>query len=257
MDMKNKDFFYLESKYFIAGKDMNEPQENTNTVQFEPLINYESIICVRFLDNPQKINAACIGVHFTSNNEVYIHAYSDTHTRAILQPGVTFVINFSECFYEFVIAGLKTKGIDERVDELPISAYRDDFSVPVLKSSWCAVECEVIPMPSKILSKPECRRREAPNIRAKIKSIHTFHYPHIFNNRSMNLAIEALIYATRIPLYEKYSKEYKESLTSYLTIKKKITEWRDMDRFEESFTVIDNFLIDRNVKVQELFDFSH
>ncbi len=233
---------------------MNPSNQKEDRVQFEPLINYESILCAKFPDQLDKVNAACMGVHFTSNNEVYIHAYSDTHTRSILQPGVQFVINFSENFYEYVIAGLKTRGINERVDELPPSAFREDFSNPVLKSSWCAVECEVIPMPSNILLKPECRRRETPNIRTKIISIQTFRFPMIFNNRSMNLALEALVYATRIPLYEKYSKNYKESLSGYVAIKRKITEWRDMIRFKDGFEVMDSYLIGKNVKAQELFD---
>ena len=224
-------------------------------LKFEPFINYESIVCSFFPNTNKKINAACMGVHFTSTNEVYLHAYEGTHTKTILVPGITFSINFSENFYEYVIAALRRKNHEEMIDELPKKSFRKLEPIPILNSAWCAVICEVIKMPPKMISKPSCRRREDPNIRSKILSVEVYRLPKIFNNRSMNLAIEALILSTRIPLYEPTSKEYGESIKNYINIKKKLIDWRDMDRFHDSFEVMDNYLLEYKVKPQDLFDF--
>lgn len=68
----------------------------------------------------------------------------------------------------------------------------------------------------------------------------------------MNLSIEALILVTRIPIYEKYSKEFNDTLKIYNIIKRKIISWRDMERFHQSYELMDNYLIENGVKPQEL-----
>ena len=224
-------------------------------LEFEPFINYESIVCSFFPNTDRKINAACMGVHFTTTNEVYLHVYEDTHTKSILTPGTKFSINFSEDFYEYVIAALRRKNHEELIDELPKNSFQKLEPAPILKSAWCAVICQVIKMPLALKSTPNCRRRESPNIRAKILSVEVYRLPKIFNNRSMNLAIEALIISTRIPLYNPISKEYSESINGYINIKKKLIYWQDMDRFHDAFEVMDNCLLSHKVKPQDLFDF--
>ena len=224
-------------------------------LEFEPFINYESIVCSFFPNTDKKINAACMGVHFTTTNEVYLHAYEDTHTKSILTPGTKFSINFSEDFYEYVTAALRRKNHEELIDELPKNSFKKLDPVPILKSAWCAVICQVIKMPLALMSTPKCRRRESPNIRSKILSVEVYRFPKIFNNRSMNLAIEALILSTRIPLYNPISKEYSESINNYINIKKKLIYWQDMDRFHDAFEVMDNYLLNHKVKPQDLFDF--
>jgi len=224
-------------------------------IEFEPFINYESIVCSFFPETNKKINAACMGVHFTATNEVYLHAYEDTHTKSILTPGTKFSINFSEDFYEYVIAALRRKNHEEFIDELPKNSFKKLESVPILKSAWCAVICQVIKMPPALKSTPKCRRRESPNIRSKILSNEVYRLPKIFNNRSMNLAIEALIISTRIPLYDPISRNYNESIKNYINIKKKLIDWQDMDRFHDGFEVMDNYLLNHKVKPQDLFDF--
>jgi len=224
-------------------------------LEFEAFINYESIVCSFFPNTDKKINAACMGVHFTTTNEVYLHAYEDTHTKSIFTPGTKFSINFSENFYEYVIAALRRKNHEELIDELPKNSFQKLEPVPILKSAWCVVICQVIKMPPALKSIPKCRRRESPNIRSKILSVEVYRLPRIFNNRSMNLAIEALILSTRIPLHNPISREYSESIKNYINIKKKLIDWQDMDRFHDAFEVMDNYLLNHKVKPQDLFDF--
>jgi hypothetical protein len=236
----------------MSSKPFKESTENQ--VKFVPFINYESIVCTIFPGQSQKINASCQGVHFTSTNEVYLHVNEGTHTQMLLQPGVQFSINFSEKFEDYVYAGLKQYKIDEQQNEIPLESYRVIEPIPILKSSWCAVICETIKIPEEFIRKPPCRRRQSPNIRAKILDIKTYHYPSIFNNRSANLALETLILAARIPDLNSISNEYAQKIKSYVSIKKKLNEWRDMDRFSTGFEMMDNYLINRNVKAREIFD---
>ncbi|MHA1647923.1 MAG: hypothetical protein ACTSVU_01135 [Promethearchaeota archaeon] len=224
-------------------------------MQFEPLINYESIVCANFPDIEPKINVSAMGVHFTSNNEVYLHTEKEHHTYDILKPGVKFSINFSEDLYEYTVAGLKKIGKEEHMDEFPLESFRTIKPVPTLKSAWCTVICEVIPWPIISLQVPPCRRSRAPNVRARVISVDIHRFPKIFNNRAFNLSLEALILTTKIPKYEKFSDDYNESLKRYLFIKKKLVSWHDMGRFENSFLLMDNYLIEHAVKPKELFNF--
>ena len=123
-------------------------------LEFEPFINYESIVCSFFPEANDKINAACMGVHFTTTNEVYLHAYEDTHTKSILTLGTMFSINFSENFYEYVISALRRENHDEIIDEIPKNSFKKLEPVPILNSAWCAVICQVIQMPPALKSTP-------------------------------------------------------------------------------------------------------
>ncbi|MHA1673549.1 MAG: hypothetical protein ACTSYI_07965, partial [Promethearchaeota archaeon] len=122
----------------------------------------------------------------------------------------------------------------------------------ILKSSWAAVVCEVIEMPHEMIQRPVCRRREIPNIRAKILSKNIYRLPILFNNRSMNLALESLILATRIPIYGTTSSDYRQAIKTYVIIKKKLIAWRDMDRFHDAYELMDNYLIESGIPPQEL-----
>jgi hypothetical protein len=221
-------------------------------LNFKPFINYESIVTF-IIPEKDTINAACMGVHFTTNQEVYIYAFEGSLTKQYLKPGMIFSINFSENFDDYVIAALHDKSLEDHALIFEKNLFKTLEPVPIFKSSWCSVLCEVAEIPKNALQRPLCRRRETTNIRGIIKSSEVYNLPQIFNNRSMNLGLEALIIATRIPLYDQYSQMYTENLKIYQNIKKKIEEWRDMDRFEKGFEMMDQYLLNKGVKAQDLF----
>lgn len=220
------------------------------TLQFEPFINYEGIVC-SFFPQSKVVNAACMGVHFTPTNDVYIHAYDETDTKKNLPPGAIFTINFSENFNDYASAALLGWNKGEKEQEIPGESYYSVDPFPILKNAWAAVSCQAIEFGPNLL--PPCRQRKKPNIRAKILKSHLIHLPKIFNNRAFNLAIEALVLVTRIPRLEQYSAVYSDALRLYKAIKTRIQEWQDMDRFEFGFKLMDNFLLARNVKAHDLF----
>jgi len=227
----------------------------TEDLDFLPFINYETIVCSQFPNPSPNINCACLGVHFIKTNEVYLHAYEGSHSKMLLTPGRVFAINFSEKFEEYVIAGLKTLKMEDRFDELPRDSFYSLKPAPMLQSSWCSIICEIVEMPQEFIKKPSCRRRQSPNLRAKIIQKHLFRYPVLFNNRAWNLAIEALILANNYTRDKKNPMDSNKLLTKYRNIKQKITAWWDMERFEDGFTRMDNYLIDNGVHPQDLFDY--
>ena len=223
-------------------------------IQFEPFINYEAIVCVRVPENGM-INAACLGIHFTATNDIYIHAYPESHTHALLVPDTKIEINFAEDFLDYALAAIHqpaNEGIIVAEDEIPEARFRNLDHLE-LKSSWLCVSATVVPFPDPVKFFPQCRRAQNPNIRAHINSIKTIHHPQIFNNRAFNLAIEALIHATRIPLYDSYSEEFDQALKQYKAIREKIINWRDFDRFSSGFEIMDSHLLRHNVKSRDLY----
>jgi len=223
---------------------------STLSFEFESFINYEGIVC-SFFPNSKKINAACIGVHFTPINEVFIHVFDGTDTKQNLQPGAYFSINFSENFSDYASAALLGWNKGDVEQEIPLDQYQSVDPYPVLKHSWAVVSCQVMEFGTDVL--PPCRQRKKPNVRAKILERQIIHLPKIFNNRAFNLALEALVLVTRIPRMEQFSPIYNDALRLYKAIRTRIQEWQDMDRFEFGFRLMDNFLIARNVKAHDLF----
>jgi hypothetical protein len=52
---------------------------------------------------------------------------------------------------------------------------------------------------------------------------------------------------------EQFSQVYNDALRLYKSIKTRIQDWQDMDRFELGFKLMDNFLLSKNVKAHDLF----
>jgi hypothetical protein len=221
------------------------------SLEFEPFINYECILC-SFFPNTSIVNAACIGVHFTPLNEVFIHVYDDRDTKRNLIPGANFSINFSDNFLDYVIAALTGWNKGEIEPEFNEDAFDSIDPVPILKSSWACISCIVKEFNANMI--PICKQREKPNIRADIIEKNVIRFPRNFNNRSFNLSLEALILTTKIPFLPAYSAKYNISIKYYKSIKNKIESWHDMDRFEQAYQMMDNFLINQKVRAYDIFD---
>jgi hypothetical protein len=223
----------------------------SSSLQFESFIIYETICCSKF-QGTDIVNAACMGVHFTPLHELFIHIYDDTDTKQNLQIGAVFSVNFSDEFYDYVLAALRGWHKGPLEPEFANKAYHTLTPAPILKSAWGVVVCEVIPMPTSL---PSCRQRIRPNIRAKILETYQYRMPRIFNNRAFNLAIESLILTTRVPFSDLSSPEFHEKLGYYRNIKQKIKDWGEWHRYSSSFEVMDSFLIQHNVKSTDLYEF--
>jgi hypothetical protein len=221
------------------------------SLEFENFINYEAIVC-SFFPNSQKVNASCMGINFTPTGDIFMRVFEKTDTLTNLTSNSLFSINFSDNFYDYAIAALHGWNKGENEPEFPEDAYISINPAPILKNAWATVICQVLPLDLMVL--PNCRGYQQCNIRAKILQKTLYHLPKIFNNRSMNLAFEALIISTRIPIYEPFSKEFNQNLEEYKKIKRKLLEWRDMDRFELSFQLMDNYLLKNSVKSLDLFE---
>jgi hypothetical protein len=219
--------------------------------EFEPFIIYEFICCTKF-PGTEIVNAACIGGHFTPFHEVFFHVYDDTDTRKNLTEGTRFSLNISEDFYDYVLAALNGWHAGPGSPEFPVESYEQSSTVPLLKSAWLQVICEVIPNPPELAT---CKQKKRPNVRAKILEIKIKRMPKIIMNRAFNLAIEALVITTRAPLVELYSPKYYDHLKFYRAIKEKIREWGVWESYAKGFEVMDSFLLKNNVKSSDLFNF--
>ena len=220
---------------------------------FEPFINYETIVCFSINDKSNIVNASCMGVHFTSDHYLYMYAYEGSHTREFLKPGKKFMINFSEDFTDYAMAAVNKGALDDE-SEIPGGRFVEKSEFPLLKSTWLSVKCEVVELGPDMLAHPSCKRQQTPNIRAKIISTTTHKPQKIINNRSFNLALEALILCTRIPLQEFYSEKFHRMIEKYNETRKIIERWQDMARFNDGFEIMDTYLLSKKVKAK-LLDF--
>ena len=239
------------TKVFIICLNQFKRMEHSYSLEFESFINYESILC-SFFPGTKIVNSACIGVHFTPLHKVFMYLYPDTDTQRNLETGAIFAINFSNNFFDYTVAALKgwNKGVSE--PEFDEDAFSSLEPPPILKNAWAAVICQIKDFDNDVL--PVCKRKELPNTRADVLETHVFQFPLYFNNRAFNLAFEALILTNRIPFYTPYSSVFNKAIKNYTSIKKRLTDWREMERFENSFQVMDNFLIDHKIKAHDLFE---
>jgi len=157
-----------------------------------------------------KPNTACMGIRLVENNKIKINPYPTTVTFKNIKEHSVIALNFVDNVYLYALAALKEKDFQIGLTEFPTEYY--DFKhlperamdVPFIKEAWGILICEVE-------SKDQRMKEDSLGVvmltEFLLKVIYSENLRESFKifNRSENLALEAIILATRIKV-AKYSR---------------------------------------------------
>jgi hypothetical protein len=155
-----------------------------------------------------KPNASCMGIRVLEDKQIQISPYSSTSTYRNLKKSNIITINFVDNVYLYALAALKERDSPIRLTEFPLEFYEFKYlekramDVPYIKTAWGILICEV----SQEFEKT--KQNGFGEVIIPVFKLNTiFHHKiqesYKLFNRAENLALEAIILATRLKIAKK------------------------------------------------------
>ncbi len=188
-------------------------------------------------------NASCMGIRVIDEDQIQLSPFYSTTTYKNLKESSIIVINFVDDVLLFALAALKERKSSIGLSEFPVEYY--DFKyievrsmeVPFIKKAWGILIGEVLEE-SQRSKEDNLGEIIIPIFKLKIIFAEKLQESHNLFNRAENLALEAIILATRL----KFAKENKNN-TLFSKIYDKILDYiKNIERFgknESALKVID------------------
>ena len=226
----------------------------------DPSKLYESIVIIKW-PNLQKFNASAMGIRFDSHGMVYLRPFPDTDTFDLLNnPEVEFItINFTDDVETFALAALSGLHAGPDVEEIDHSSFVIREGHAFLKNSQTVMLGRIITRNQQFQLRYDSSSFDDLNwVTSEFKvtfQIEQIKVSRTINgyqpvNRGDNLALEAIVYASKIPALQKLKSSH-QKIGDYIT---RIKAFQfDIRRFSASkraltvCNIIDNFL-DRTMK---------
>ena len=183
-------------------------------------------------DKEIKPNASCMGIRVIEDNQIQISPFSNTLTYKNLKRSSIIAINFVNDIYLYALAALKEKKSSIGLTEFPQKYY--DFKyldklamdIPYIKKAWGILVGEVSQETQKIKNN-DFGEVIIPIFKLNVIFCEKFRESFKIFNRAENLALEAIILATRLKIAKK-----KRDNQLFLKIHEKIADYMaDIERF--------------------------
>ncbi len=154
---------------------------------------YESIVIIKW-PGRNKFNSAAMGVKFTDFQELYLSPYAETDTYDLLMSSEVKLVSVNltddiEIFAKSALTGLHSGSI---IEEIGHSHLNIQTNYAYLKSSQYVILGE-------IQEREKASPKKRGSFRLKIKEIHKTGLNSQLVNRGDNMALEAVVYASKIP----------------------------------------------------------
>lgn len=202
-----------------------------------------------------KPNTACLGIRLTERDQIKIWLFPKIKTLENIRANGLITINFVDNVYLYALAALKdqenTQGIIKFSDkyynslEIDIPAEENSDSVrlfmPYIMKSWGALFCKVVEG-NQIIKKDRMGKTEVVEFLLEIIHFNKIKETFKLFNRAENLALEALILATKLPVaHENNQKE------EIMAIKINIDDYIDtIERFGRNKKAINTIRVIQN-----------
>jgi len=202
---------------------------------------YESIVIIQW-PTQNRFNTSAMGVRFGKNRDMFLNPYPDTDTfELLMNPKVRKItINFTDDVVIFAKAALTGLHAGSEIEEINHSQLdlREGFAF--LKNSQIEILGEIEKRNQDLIvsgdtSIQNLRNRGTTQFFAKflVKPVKIYQSPKLAQmvNRGDNLALEAIVYASKLPAYQKQNK----SLIEIQKLLEKVGELQfDIRRFSAS-----------------------
>ncbi len=168
-------------------------------------------------------NTSCMGIRLSENNLISIGPYPDTTTCRNLKANGLITLNFTDDVYLYALAALKAPNKPIDIPLISLDCYDTKRIIktpfPYIKSAWAALFCKSIEEKEKI---KRDGLGEVNITEFKLKVLHGLKLKESYKyfNRAENLALEAVILATRL----KIAKERNDKAL-FASILEKINEY--------------------------------
>ena len=237
---------------------MDNDQGAHNVKQFlpiEPYKLYESIIVIKW-PNQQKYNTSAMGVRFGSEGEIYLCPFPATDTFELMtNPQVEFLtINLTDDVETFAVAALSGLYKGSTIEELDQSSLIIHEDHAFLKKSQTLILGRIIGRNQKIqLKNSSSSFDDLKLVTSEFSATFQVERLKVFRtstepepvNRGDNLALEAIIYASKIPALQKLGNANQEIHDFVHRIRGFQYDIRRFSASKRALTVcnmIDNFL---------------
>ncbi|TFG20104.1 MAG: DUF447 family protein [Promethearchaeota archaeon] len=224
-------------------------------LRIEPCKLYEAIVIIKWPDE-EKYNTSAMGLRVGNNEMIYLHPYLDTDTYELLSNPVVelITINFTDDVEIFAIAALSGLQSGSAVEELDHSSLTIKEGYGFLKNSQTMILGKINHRNQKFTLKYDGSSFDDVNLvttefpvtfeieRLKVFQSSTVSQP---VNRGDNLALEAIVYASKIPAIQKQANSFQKV---HELVDKVRGFQHDIRRFSASrraltvCNIIDNFL---------------
>ena len=221
----------------------------------EPCKLYEAIAIIKWPD-VEKYNTSAMGIRFGNNGKIYLRPYPETDTYDLLSnPAVELVtINFTDDVETFAIAALSGLQSGSGVEELDHSSLTIKEGYAFLKNSQTMILGKIHDRNQEYTLKYGSSSFDDLNLvtteftvtfeieRLKVLQLSIVSQP---VNRGDNLALEAIVYASKIPAIQKQTNSFQQV---HELVDKVRGFQNDIRRFSASrraltvCNIIDNFL---------------
>lgn len=149
-----------------------------------------------------------MGIRVLEDNQIQISPFSSTSTYKNLKKSSTIAINFVDDVYLYALAALKEQDSPIGLTEFPSEYYEFKYletramDVPYIKKAWGILVCEV----SQEFEKT--KQNSFGEVIIPVFKLNTIFHEKFresfkFFNRAENLALEAIILATRLKIAKK------------------------------------------------------
>ncbi|MBN2155630.1 MAG: DUF447 family protein [Candidatus Lokiarchaeota archaeon] len=169
---------------------------------------YESIVVIQW-PNQQRFNASAMGIRFSGNKVMFLKPYPDTDTfELLMNPNVKFItINFTDDVEYFALAALRGEHAGIDVEEMDQSYLDIHKGYAFLKQSQILILGEINIRNKPIFLKNPHSSEEHPEFKVTFQVLVKEMYQSFKQsqpvNRGDNLALEAIVYASKIPAIQK------------------------------------------------------
>ena len=180
-----------------------------------------------------KPNTACIGIRLTDRNDIKIRLYPNSQTLKNVKRNDLITINFVNNIYLYALAALKDnedpksiiKFSNQYYNSLEIDIPADEESEPIrlfmpyVNKAWSALFCKVIEE-NEITEEDKFGKAKVSEFLLEVIHFNKIKENFKLFNRAENLALEAIILATRLPIAKENNKK-----ELYIDIKNRIEEY--------------------------------
>ena len=240
----------------MADDPQNQPPKNRGIfLPIEPCKLYEGIIIIKWPEE-DRYNSSAMGVRFGNNGKIYLRPYPDTDTFDLLtNPEIELLtINFTDDVEAFAFAALSGLHSGPNVEELEHSALdiRDGYAF--LQNSQTMILGRINVRNQKMTLEYDSSSFDDLNLVTRefsvsfeIERIKVFKSSRVAQpiNRGDSLALEAIVYASKLPAIIKQSNSYQlvqEMLDKIRGFQFDIRRFSASRRALTVCNIIDNFL---------------